>query len=179
MYSKEPISLEQVRQTLNSCDVRSHFEGDKGEEASGLFLRGRTSQQGRSKSKYRSKSRVNKKNAEYWGYHKKGHFERDCLMSKSKEKASASIVDQVHDSDDDYVLTTSCNHGVYDNKWALDSVCTLHMTFQRDWFSSYETSRGTVLMGNNATCKIVNIGSVRVRYHDGIMRTIIEVSQVP
>ncbi|KAH0670073.1 hypothetical protein KY285_024232 [Solanum tuberosum] len=64
MYSKEPIILEQVWQSLNSCDVRMHFEGDKGDEASGLFVRGCTSQQGKSKSKYRSKSRVNKKNAE-------------------------------------------------------------------------------------------------------------------
>ncbi|KAH0635816.1 hypothetical protein KY289_035731 [Solanum tuberosum] len=44
MYSKEPITLEQVQQTLNSCDVRMYFEGDKGDEASGLFVRGRTSQ---------------------------------------------------------------------------------------------------------------------------------------
>ncbi|KAG5629870.1 hypothetical protein H5410_001587, partial [Solanum commersonii] len=64
--------------------------GDKGDEASELFVKGRTSQQGRSKSKYRSKSCVNKKTMKCWGYHKKGHFERDCPMSKSKEKASAS-----------------------------------------------------------------------------------------
>ncbi|MCD7473044.1 hypothetical protein HAX54_014622 [Datura stramonium] len=37
MYSKEPITLEQVRQALNSCDVRRHFQGDKDDEASGLF----------------------------------------------------------------------------------------------------------------------------------------------
>ena len=34
-------------------------------------------------------------------------------------------------------------------------------------------------MGNNATCKIVGIGSVHVRCHDGIMRTITEVRHVP
>ncbi|KAH0754238.1 hypothetical protein KY290_024508 [Solanum tuberosum] len=61
---KDPITLEQVRQEFNSCDVKMHFEGDKGDEASGLFVRGRTNQQGRRKSKYRSKSRVNKKNVE-------------------------------------------------------------------------------------------------------------------
>ncbi|KAH0664726.1 hypothetical protein KY285_025932 [Solanum tuberosum] len=173
MHSKELITdLEQVRQTLNSSEVQMHFEGDKGDETSELFVRGRTSQHRRSKSKYRSKSCVNKKNAECWGCRKKGHFERDCPMSKSKEKASASIVEQVHDSDDNYVLTTSYNSGVYDNKWVLNSGCTLHMTCRRDWFSSYETSGGTVLMGNNATCKIVGIGSVRVRCHNGIVRTI-------
>ncbi|KAH0655577.1 hypothetical protein KY285_030459 [Solanum tuberosum] len=39
-------------------------------------------------------SHVNKKNAEYWSCHKKGHFEQDCPMSNSKEKASVSIVGQ-------------------------------------------------------------------------------------
>lgn len=58
-------------------------------------------------------------------------IERHCPMLKSKEKESAFIVEQVHDDDDDYVLITSCNNGVYDNNWVLDSGCTLHMTFRR------------------------------------------------
>ncbi|KAH0652901.1 hypothetical protein KY289_030579 [Solanum tuberosum] len=44
MYSKEYITLEKVRQTHNCCDVLIHFEGDKGDEVSGLFVRGRSSQ---------------------------------------------------------------------------------------------------------------------------------------
>ena len=118
-------------QELNSCDVQMHFEGDKSDKASGLFARDRTSQRERIKSNYRSKSCVNKKNAECWGCQKKGHFERDFPMSKSKEKVSASIIEKVHDKDDDYILTTSCNNGVYNNKWILDSGCTLRMTFQK------------------------------------------------
>ncbi|KAG5597046.1 hypothetical protein H5410_038278, partial [Solanum commersonii] len=34
MYSKKSITLEQVRQTLNSCDVRMYFEGNKDTENS-------------------------------------------------------------------------------------------------------------------------------------------------
>ena len=34
-------------------------------------------------------------------------------------------------------------------------------------------------MGNNASSKIVGIGSVRVRCHDGIVRTITEVRHIP
>ncbi|KAH0657492.1 hypothetical protein KY289_026240 [Solanum tuberosum] len=65
MCNKEPITdLEQVRQSLSSNDVQMYFEGDKGDEASELFMRGRTSQHGKRKSKYRSKSGVNKKNVE-------------------------------------------------------------------------------------------------------------------
>ncbi|MCD7458490.1 hypothetical protein HAX54_038377 [Datura stramonium] len=62
--SKEYITIEQVQLTLKySCNVQRHFEGDKDVQASGLFVRGRTSQQERSKSKHRLKSCVNKKNA--------------------------------------------------------------------------------------------------------------------
>nr|XP_016457574.1 PREDICTED: uncharacterized mitochondrial protein AtMg00300-like [Nicotiana tabacum] len=53
------------------------------------------------------------------------------------------------------------------------------MKFRKDWFSSYEKSGGTVVMGNNATCAIVGIGSVRVRCHDGVVRTITQVRHVP
>ncbi|KAG5615298.1 hypothetical protein H5410_015122 [Solanum commersonii] len=41
MYSKEPFTLEQVRQAINSCDVRRHLEGDK---VSGFFVISHTSQ---------------------------------------------------------------------------------------------------------------------------------------
>ncbi|KAG5629618.1 hypothetical protein H5410_001335, partial [Solanum commersonii] len=74
------------KEKIEGDALSMYFEGDKGVEASGLFVRGHTSQHGRSKSKYRSKSHLNKKNAECWGSHKKGPFERDCPMSKSKEK---------------------------------------------------------------------------------------------
>ena len=34
-------------------------------------------------------------------------------------------------------------------------------------------------MGNNANCKIVGMGLVRVRCHDGIVRTITKLHHVP
>ncbi|KAG5592277.1 hypothetical protein H5410_042791 [Solanum commersonii] len=49
MYSKQSITLEKVQQALNSCDVWMHFEGNKTDEASGFFVRDRTSQHRRSK----------------------------------------------------------------------------------------------------------------------------------
>lgn len=101
---------------------------------------------------------MNKNNAECWGCHKKGHFERECPMSKFKENESASIVEKVNENDDDYLLETFCSNGVYDNKWVFDSCCTLHMKFKRDWFDNNERSAGTVLIANNGTYKIVSIG---------------------
>ena len=39
-------------------------------------------------------------------------------------------------------------------------------------------SSGNVLMGNNDPCKTVRIGSIQIRMHDGIVRTLINVCHV-
>jgi hypothetical protein len=46
-----------------------------------------------------------------------------------------------------------------------------HMCPHRSWFCSYQAiDGGIVLMGNNASCKIVGIGSIKIKMFDGIVR---------
>src|SRR3954464_7748960 len=64
--------------------------------------------------------------------------------------------------------------------WLLDSACTYHVCPKREWFSTYQPcDDGTVLMGNNAECKVVGIGSIRMRMFDGEVRTVANVRHVP
>ncbi|KAL5739750.1 hypothetical protein ACOSP7_028640 [Xanthoceras sorbifolium] len=50
----------------------------------------------------------------------------------------------------------------------------------RDWFSTYESIDGSiVLMRNNTQCKTVSIGTIRIRMYDGIVRTLFDVRYVP
>jgi len=43
----------------------------------------------------------------------------------------------------------------------LDSDCTYHMYSRRDWFITYDpVHTGVVLMGNDAKCKVAEIGTV-------------------
>ncbi|RVW18024.1 hypothetical protein CK203_065337 [Vitis vinifera] len=50
----------------------------------------------------------------------------------------------------------------------------------RDWFSTNETtSKGIVLMGNNVSCKITGIGTVRIKMFDGFVRTLGDVGHIP
>ena len=50
----------------------------------------------------------------------------------------------------------------------------------RDWVSTYEiVSKGVVVMGNNASCKIAGIGMVRIKMFDGVVRTLGDVRHVP
>lgn len=63
--------------------------------------------------------------------------------------------------------------------WVLDSACTFHMCPRRDWFSTYESAEGSVLMGNNVSCRLVGIGTVRIKMHDGVIRTLAGVRHIP
>ncbi|KAJ4972452.1 hypothetical protein NE237_005626 [Protea cynaroides] len=50
----------------------------------------------------------------------------------------------------------------------------------RDWFTTYKAIEGaSVLMGNNAVCKIVGIGTIRIKCHDEIVRTLTDVRHIP
>ena len=63
--------------------------------------------------------------------------------------------------------------------WILDSGCTHHVTPNRKFFSTYEPiDGGDVLMGNDAPCKIVRIGSIKIKIHDGVVRTLTKVRHV-
>jgi hypothetical protein len=50
------------------------------------------------------------------------------------------------------------------------------MSPKRDWFTTYESvNGGSVLMGNDVIYKIVGIGTIRMKMHDGIVRTLTNV----
>ncbi|CAD6249656.1 unnamed protein product [Miscanthus lutarioriparius] len=53
--------------------------------------------------------------------------------------------------------------------------------FCRDWFSSYESvqSGDVVRMGDNNPCEIVGIGSVQIKMHDGMIRTLKDMRHIP
>jgi hypothetical protein len=49
----------------------------------------------------------------------------------------------------------------------------------RDWFTTYDSvNGGSVLMENNVAYKIVGIGTIRIRMHDGIVRTLTNVRHI-
>ena len=50
----------------------------------------------------------------------------------------------------------------------------------KTWFDTYEEkSGGNVFMGNDVSCKTIGIGTVKIKMHDGIIRTLTEVRHVP
>ena len=62
----------------------------------------------------------------------------------------------------------------------LDSTCSHHYTSHREWFATYQKADGgSVSLGDDHSCEVAEIGSIRVRMYDGIIRTLSNVKHVP
>ncbi|GJY33991.1 retrovirus-related pol polyprotein from transposon TNT 1-94 [Tanacetum coccineum] len=102
----------------------------------------------------------------------------DIEHKKKKEKVTAVAKDD-SSSEHDVVLS------VVDYKdtplvWIMDSTCSFHMSPNRDWFVTYEEfDGGHVFMGNDSPCKVVGIGTIRIKMHDGVVKTLTDVRHVP
>ena len=74
------------------------------------------------------------------------------------------------------VATESTDKG----KWVLDSGCTFHMCPYKNYLTEYhDLDGGRVMMGNNAMCKIISIGNIRLKLHDETIRELKQVRFVP
>ena len=120
-----------------------------------------------------------------WYCKEPGHVRSKCdklqkkrenkVTPQNEETAQASVAEERAD-----VLFVTEDRFNSNNEWIMDTGCSYHMCPNRDWFSTYESiDGGIVLMGNNAQCKTVGIGTIRIRMHDGIVRTLSDVRHVP
>ena len=76
------------------------------------------------------------------------------------------------------VLTISSNDPR--EEWIMDSRYTFHITPKKEWFIEYrELNEGKVLMGNNNSCKVIGVGSMRIKLHDGSVKTLTDVRHIP
>ncbi|KAG8493126.1 hypothetical protein CXB51_010660 [Gossypium anomalum] len=142
----------------------------------------------RGKSKGRSKSSNRGKTCNFCK--KKGHIKSECYKLQNKIKREAmnqkgkqlenfGKANIVEDYSDGEILVASVNNSRVSEEWILDSGCTFHMSPNQDWFTTYEiVSEGVVLMGNNASCKIADVGTIKIKMFDGVVRTLSEGSTV-
>ncbi|KAK2976634.1 hypothetical protein RJ640_024168 [Escallonia rubra] len=110
------------------------------------------------------------------------HYRKDCSKRKGKKKDNSKTADVTgvvkDNSDGADVLSVTISF--LDEGWILDTGCSYHMCPNRDWFATYHSfDGGKVIMGNDVACKVVGIGSIQIRMHDGIVRTLTDVRHVP
>ncbi|KAK3002536.1 hypothetical protein RJ639_020933 [Escallonia herrerae] len=117
-----------------------------------------------------------------WYYcHNEGHYRKDCPERKGKKKdnsktADTGVVEDNSDGADVLSVTISSS----DEGWIIDTGYSYHICPNRDLFATYRSfDGGKVLMENDVACKVVGISSIQIRMHDGIVRTLTDVRDVP
>uniref|UniRef100_A0A2N9J6E7 Uncharacterized protein n=1 Tax=Fagus sylvatica TaxID=28930 RepID=A0A2N9J6E7_FAGSY len=62
--------------------------------------------------------------------------------------------------------------------WVLDSACSYHMCLKKEWFDTYKPYNSIVIMGNDATCSVIEIGTVKIKMFDGVVRVFEDVRHI-
>lgn len=110
----------------------------------------------------------------------KGHLKRDCLkQGQQVQNGSAAMIEKGSSFDDDYDLSMDdVTHQL--DVWVLDYRASYHICSNKELFSSYcQTDGGAIHMTDGTVCKVIGIGSVRFKNHDGKTCTLYEVRHVP
>jgi len=78
------------------------------------------------------------------------------------------------------VLFATTSEKGLDNDWILDSSCTYYICPHRDLFAIYDpVNTEIVLISNNIECKVAGIGTVQIKTHDRVVRTLPKVCYIP
>ena len=119
-----------------------------------------------------------KKKKKEKGSKKRKLIQRTSIFIAKKDYVVV-VVQNNFSLENDLVLVFGEQPQQHSKQWVMGSECSYHMCSHKSWFVTYEEkSSGNVLMGNNAPCKSVGIGSAQIRVHNGIVRTLIEVLHV-
>ncbi|KAE8680841.1 pentatricopeptide repeat-containing protein [Hibiscus syriacus] len=188
-YGKETINVEEITAALLAHNQQKQNTGESS-QADSLYVKGnrdrgrKPEKAGSGKRNSRSKSR-DKKTIHCYKCKEAGHMKRDCpkLKKQTDEKRDGStksvnvVEDDTSDCSEGDMLSISTTQ--LTDAWILDSGCSYHITPNREWFSTYRpVNSGSVYLGDDRCCNI-GIGDVRIKMHDGSVRTLSGVRHIP
>ncbi|KAG8472883.1 hypothetical protein CXB51_034847 [Gossypium anomalum] len=103
--------------------------------------------------------------------------DKRATESNKEDVAGANLADE---NGDDFLLVSTSDNTKLTSEWILDSGCSFHMCPNREWFSAYSSvEAGVVHMGNDSSSKVIGIGTVKIKIHDGTIRTLSDVRYIP
>jgi hypothetical protein len=128
--------------------------------------------------KGRSKSILKK--IECWNCGKKGHLKKDCRAPKKQRDGHEEKNQESNVTCDvlQYALILSVDN--ISKSWVVDSRASFHATPHRKHFLDYvQGDFGQVHLGDDAPCKIVGMGEVKIKKSNGNQWLLKEVRHVP
>ena len=203
LYSHDTLTLDEVCEALHAKEKMKLMVSSEGSASKGeaLSVRGRTENKsnngnrGKSSNRYKGRSKSRGRGDKFCKYCKKdNHFIKDYLKLKNKEKrtgtyrekgkpndeGNASVAASKADYSDGDSLVAFAGCANSDDEWILDSAASFHICINRDWFVTYDSLQGggSVRLGDDSQRDIVGIGSIQIRMHDGIVRTLTDVRHI-
>ncbi|KAG8477963.1 hypothetical protein CXB51_027628 [Gossypium anomalum] len=156
LYSRESLIVDEVYESLTSYDKMKHLVVKPDSQGESLIARKK-----QDRNTDNNRERTQERNP----------------RGKSKGRSKFSNRENYSDGE---LLVASVNDSKVSEEWILDSGWNFHMSPYRDWFTTYETvSECVVLMGNNASCKIAGVGTIKVKMFDEVIRILSDVRHVP
>ena len=178
-YGRETLSLEDVQVALKAKELES--KPDRKQAAEGLNVQGKSKKSGKSKNKDKAKPKGDSSEPfpyKFYHCHKQGHMKKDCPDRDKtfNKQGNVTVAEQGYDSAE--ALTISEDEAK--DVWVLDSGCTYHMSPNKEWFRNLQTQvGGSVLLGNDDSCKVKGIGNIRIKLQNGSIRCITNVRYIP
>ena len=78
------------------------------------------------------------------------------------------------------MLSISSSRDHLTDSLIMDSACSYHLMPNKDWFDTYRlVDYGYLLMGNDASCRVVGMGNMKVKMFVGVIRTLCHVRSIP
>ena len=78
------------------------------------------------------------------------------------------------------LLTVSKGKIAYSQDWILDSSSTLHVYFKKKYFNPFQRSPGGIgSIANGSMCKIISLGTMKIKMFDGVMHNLGSVAYFP
>ncbi|KAL8523239.1 hypothetical protein ACS0TY_013272 [Phlomoides rotata] len=191
------LTLEDVLVALKSKELQKATDQASSSTGEGLTVKG----------KHQKKCNFKKENTNKWQNkkvfdvttdtevrkcfhcHEPGHYKKNCpkwktfmkkLKGKGQDNQANPTVDNEKASGYDSAEVLSIISAEVSSEWVLDSGCSFHMNPIREWFQDFQNQDGgSVLLGNDQTCRVKGISSVRIRMFDGVTRVRRNVRYVP
>ncbi|GKE26973.1 retrovirus-related pol polyprotein from transposon TNT 1-94, partial [Tanacetum coccineum] len=163
VVGKDTITLEDVRSSLHSRELRHQASGTLESQPVGLSVAGQDrgrhqTQKSKGKGGYkdRSKSRPRGSNPrDTCNYCKEeGHWKFNCPKLKEKGQVAAVAKDD-SGSERDAVLSVVDYKGT-PLVWIMDSACSFNIVTNQDWFVTYERDRSFWAEALNTACYLIN-----------------------